>query len=91
MSHSHNHNHNHVHDTHVHDENHDYAEANRAHFDKEAESHDDDPAPVIEMSKRLGPAVLQAYPFDEDKTAVLDYACARGSFSAVQYTSFALD
>lgn len=73
----------HGHDGHNHaiDATHNYAEANRAYFDKEAASYGDDHSHAIEVANRLGPAILGVYPFDEDTTTVLDYACARGLMS----------
>lgn len=79
--HDHTHTHKHDHNT-VIDANHDYAEANRAYFDKEAAKSNEDHPQVVEITANLlGPAILGVYPFDKDKTTVLDYACARGSTS----------
>ncbi|KAF5373592.1 hypothetical protein D9758_000800 [Tetrapyrgos nigripes] len=52
---------------------------NRTHFDSgdTAESYDDHPLHA-EMAKRIGRAILDGYPFDDETTTVLDFACGTG-------------
>jgi len=60
---------------------HDYSEANKAHFDDtEAEKYDKRPQ-AAEMARRQSDAMIKAYPFDESKTTVLDFACGTGLIS----------
>lgn len=59
---------------------HDYTEANRVHFDKRAATHRDLPS-AIELTNRLAPHILSRYPFNEDETTLLDYACGTGLMS----------
>jgi ubiquinone/menaquinone biosynthesis C-methylase UbiE len=56
-----------------------FATANRAHFDEHAPMYD---APdKEELARRLLPHLLAAHPFDEDRTAMLDFACGTGLMS----------
>lgn len=66
-------------DSHVehHHHGHNYAEANREFFNKEAGVYDDRPV-ALEVAKKCAQAMLKAFDFDEEKTYVLDYACGTG-------------
>jgi hypothetical protein len=77
--HHHDHTHDHA-DTHAHVQSgHDYAASNKEHFDKEAQNlARNPPAAMVEMTSQMSAAILAEYPFDEDSTAVLDYACGVG-------------
>jgi len=77
MSHSHSHSHDQVEHSHSHSHGHDsIAEANKAYFNKEASKYD---APLnIDFADRMAPRILSSYPFDENSTTVLDYACGTG-------------
>jgi len=61
-----------------HSHSHDYSEANKAHFDEaEAEKYDKR-SDAIELTRRQSNAMIKAYPFDEFKTTVMDFACGTG-------------
>ncbi|KAI5117257.1 hypothetical protein M0805_006420 [Coniferiporia weirii] len=80
--HSHTHTHGHGHHEHHH-EHHDavdYSQTNRAHFDKTAHTYEEIPL-VTEVCKKIGNAFLKEYPFDEESTTVLDFACGTGLIS----------
>ncbi|THU80114.1 S-adenosyl-L-methionine-dependent methyltransferase [Dendrothele bispora CBS 962.96] len=55
------------------------AELNKTYFnsDNTAEKYDDHPLHA-EMAKRIGHAIVDAYPFDDETTTILDYACGTG-------------
>jgi len=55
-------------------------EANRLHFDREANKYDDKPL-AIEVARQQVEFILKAYPFNEDSTVVMDYACGTGEDS----------
>lgn len=55
----------------------DFKEVNKNHFNEHAHQYDDRPA-AQELARRLGAAMIGAYPFNEDSTFVLDYACGTG-------------
>lgn len=78
--HSHSHSHDQTGHSHTHSHGHNsIAEANKAFFNKEAHSYD---APLkIEFADRMAPKILSAYPFNEDSTTLLDYACGTGLIS----------
>ncbi|KAJ7494420.1 S-adenosyl-L-methionine-dependent methyltransferase [Mycena galericulata] len=59
---------------------HDFASVNQAVFDKHA-SHADHRPMAAELAESVSSAILQAYPFDKEATAVLDYACGTGIVS----------
>ena len=65
---------------------HDTAEHNRKHFDLLAQGHGHDHAEMIgyweAISRKVGAAILQAYNFKSDETAVLDFACGTGICSS---------
>jgi SAM-dependent methyltransferase len=70
--------HHHHHDHAGHNAHHStFAEANKHHFDSSAQSYDDQPQ-VVEITRQLSRAMLEAYPFDESTTLVMDYACGTG-------------
>ncbi|KAH7874442.1 S-adenosyl-L-methionine-dependent methyltransferase [Lentinula edodes] len=56
-----------------------FISANKHHFDSEhvSQKHDEQPLHA-EMAKRIGKALLKAYPFDDENTTVLDFACGTG-------------
>jgi hypothetical protein len=61
-----------------HSHSHGYSEANKAHFNhNKAETYDKRPD-TIELSRRQSNAMIKAYPFDESKTTVMDFACGTG-------------
>ncbi|CEL54548.1 putative methyltransferase C1347,09 OS=Schizosaccharomyces pombe (strain 972 / ATCC 24843) GN=SPBC1347.09 PE=3 SV=1 [Rhizoctonia solani AG-1 IB] len=59
-------------------------EANRQYFDSQAHHHSDgyeaSPARQLATKKAIA-AILEAVPFDEDKSVVMDYACGTGLLS----------
>lgn len=59
-----------------HKHHHDYAKANAEHFSKQAQTYRSELS--LEIAKRCASFVLQKYPFDSNKTEVLDYACGPG-------------
>ncbi|KAJ7700863.1 S-adenosyl-L-methionine-dependent methyltransferase [Mycena rosella] len=63
---------------HVH--HHDFAAANQALFDQHAHHAEHRPL-APEMAQSVFAAILQAYPFDREATAVMDYACGTGIVS----------
>ncbi|QRV86796.1 methyltransferase domain protein [Ceratobasidium sp. AG-Ba] len=72
--------HTHAHHHHHHDGG--RAEANRQHFDSQAHAQGYDANPMSQiLAKKGGAAILKAFPFDEEKTVVLDYACGTGLLS----------
>lgn len=74
------HSHSHSHGEHIspHSHSHGYAEANKGHYDEEeAKKYDERPS-AIELARRLGEAMVKAYPFDESRTTVMDFACGTG-------------
>ncbi|KAJ4471815.1 S-adenosyl-L-methionine-dependent methyltransferase [Lentinula edodes] len=56
-----------------------FISANKHHFDSEhvSQKHDEQPLHA-EMARRIGKALLKAYPFDDENTTVLDFACGTG-------------
>jgi len=71
----HTHAHTHPHESHTHN----YYEANKAHFDvTEAKKYDKRPQ-AMELARRQSEAMIKAYPFDESKTIVMDFACGTGA------------
>ncbi|KAF8602735.1 S-adenosyl-L-methionine-dependent methyltransferase [Ceratobasidium sp. AG-I] len=57
-------------------------DANREHFDSQAHAHGYEASPVNQLlAKKCSEAILEAYPFDEDKTVMMDYACGIGLLS----------
>ncbi|KAH9484055.1 putative methyltransferase C1347.09 [Psilocybe cubensis] len=78
MSHHH-HDHGHQH-PHIHgSDSKDYATANKEHY-ADAASSQENPK-WIELAKRSAQAILARYPFDEESTSVMDFACNRGLLS----------
>ncbi|CAE6444247.1 unnamed protein product [Rhizoctonia solani] len=80
------HHHSHSHDPAVHSHHTPggIKEANRQHFDSQAHHHSDgyEASPARQLaSKKAVAAILEAVPFDEDKTVVMDYACGTGLVS----------
>ncbi|KAJ8093480.1 hypothetical protein PM082_020337 [Marasmius tenuissimus] len=56
-------------------------DSNKAHFDARTANNYDEHPLHVEMAKRIGTSLIQAYSWDEEKTAVLDYACGTGLIS----------
>jgi 2-polyprenyl-3-methyl-5-hydroxy-6-metoxy-1,4-benzoquinol methylase len=61
--------------THEH-HHHDYAKANAEHFSERAQGYRSELS--TELAKRCAAAILKNYPFDSNKTEVLDFACGPG-------------
>ncbi|PPQ77605.1 hypothetical protein CVT25_011397 [Psilocybe cyanescens] len=57
----------------------DYASANKEHY-ANATSSEENPK-WIELARRSARAILARYPFDEESTSVMDFACNRGLLS----------
>ncbi|KAF9009521.1 S-adenosyl-L-methionine-dependent methyltransferase [Cyathus striatus] len=57
-----------------------YTVANRDHFDLEASKADS--ASSLELARRSALAIRKVYPFDEDTTEVMDFACGKGLLSS---------
>ncbi|KAJ7221543.1 S-adenosyl-L-methionine-dependent methyltransferase [Mycena pura] len=58
----------------------DYVSANQAFFDQHAHQAEHRPM-ASELAESVRNAILNAYPFDKDATAILDYACGTGIVS----------
>ncbi|PPQ70411.1 hypothetical protein CVT26_013828 [Gymnopilus dilepis] len=71
--------HGHEHD-HEHGKSKDYAEANKEHFNKTA-SHSVNEL-WVELARRTAIAILDRYPFDENSTTLMDFACNIGEYSS---------
>jgi hypothetical protein len=54
------------------------AAANRTHFDEHAHSQANMPL-AVKMAEHIAPYYLARYPFDKEKTVVLDFACGTGT------------
>ncbi|OAX36078.1 S-adenosyl-L-methionine-dependent methyltransferase [Rhizopogon vinicolor AM-OR11-026] len=65
---------------HVHEDHHDFKQVNKNYFNEHAHQYNDRPE-AQELARRLGAAMIGAYPFNEDSTLVLDYACGTGLIS----------
>ncbi|KAG9225829.1 hypothetical protein CCMSSC00406_0008357 [Pleurotus cornucopiae] len=76
--HSHSH-HDHDHDR-KHQEEHDFAAANAKYFDENVHKFEQH-AFAKELASRQLTAYLGAYPFDEEKTVMMDFACGIGMVS----------
>ncbi|KAK0455185.1 S-adenosyl-L-methionine-dependent methyltransferase [Desarmillaria tabescens] len=59
---------------------HDFTSANRDYFDKVADKHDDRPQ-SLKLAQRLAQSIQRAYPFNEESTTLLDFACGAGLMS----------
>ncbi|KAG1736891.1 S-adenosyl-L-methionine-dependent methyltransferase [Suillus paluster] len=64
---------------HVHEDQHNLTESNTKYFDEHAHQYND--PETHELARRFGAAMINAYPFNEDSTLVLDYACGTGLIS----------
>jgi len=62
--------------THDHHHHHDYAKSNAEHFTEQAQSYRTEL--TVESAKRCAGVILKNYPFDSNKTEVLDFACGPG-------------
>ncbi|KAG1725859.1 S-adenosyl-L-methionine-dependent methyltransferase [Suillus lakei] len=65
---------------HVHEDQHNFKEFNKNYFNEHGHQYNDHPE-GHELAQRLGAAMINAYPFEEDSTLVLDYACGTGLIS----------
>jgi len=74
------HHHHHLHHEHTRGEHKDYISSNKEHFDAQAASVVNNPK-WIELARRSSQAMLDNYPFNEDSTTVLDFACNVGLLS----------
>ncbi|PBK83177.1 S-adenosyl-L-methionine-dependent methyltransferase [Armillaria gallica] len=59
---------------------HDFTSANRDYFDKVADKYDDRPQSV-KLAQRLAQSIQRVYPFNEESTTLLDFACGAGLMS----------
>jgi predicted TPR repeat methyltransferase len=59
---------------------HDHAAANAEHFSDRAQTYRTELS--IELSKRCAALILNKYPFDSNKTELLDFACGPGLVAA---------
>ncbi|KAG5634465.1 hypothetical protein H0H81_001848 [Sphagnurus paluster] len=57
-----------------------FAEANRTHFDAIAHKYDDSPHAIV-RSRRTAAKIREFYPFDEETTTIMEYACGTGLVS----------
>ncbi|KAG1819759.1 S-adenosyl-L-methionine-dependent methyltransferase [Suillus subaureus] len=64
----------------IHEDQHNLKEFNKNYFDEHGHRYNDHPD-AHELARRLGAAMIKAYPFEEDSTLVLDYACGTGLIS----------
>ncbi|KIM49738.1 hypothetical protein M413DRAFT_438880 [Hebeloma cylindrosporum] len=79
MAHHHHHEGHHHHEqTHV--EHKDYVTSNKEHFDAQATSVADNPI-WVELARRCAQNMLDVYPFNEESTIVMDFACNVGLLS----------
>ncbi|KAF7441219.1 hypothetical protein PC9H_001568 [Pleurotus ostreatus] len=78
----HSHSHSHHNDGHEHEHNdgHDFAAANAKHFNENVDKFEDQPF-AKEFAGRQFIAYLGAYPFDGEKTVMMDFACGIGMVS----------
>lgn len=67
---------------HVHEGQQNLKELNKNYFNEHGHRYNDHPDGQ-ELARRLGTAMIDAYPFEEDSTLVLDYACGTGLISKV--------
>ncbi|KAJ8463983.1 hypothetical protein ONZ45_g17395 [Pleurotus djamor] len=88
VHHHHNHDHAHHHGQHQHGDNHqhshggdDFAVANAQHFNEHGAKGFEEHPFAKELTERQAAAYLAAYPFDEEKTALMDFACGPGLVS----------
>lgn len=61
---------------------HDYSNANKHHYDDLEAERMDERADANVMGKLVGKLMLDAYPFADDQTVVLDFACGTGERSS---------
>ncbi|EIN07939.1 S-adenosyl-L-methionine-dependent methyltransferase [Punctularia strigosozonata HHB-11173 SS5] len=65
-----------------HAHSHDFTEANRQHFNTSVEAaHHADRPDYLKIAKKVGKLIVDAYPFDEEKTTLMDFACGTGGLS----------
>jgi len=64
----------------THEDHHNFKESNKNYFNEHAHQYNDHPE-AQGLAQRLGAAMIRAYPFNEDSTLVLDYACGTGLIS----------
>jgi len=90
-THGHTHHHAHVHlEPHQHGStdhaneqahDHNFSQANKHHFDDLEAERMDERSDANVMGKLVGKAMLDAYPFADDQTVVMDFACGTGIIS----------
>lgn len=73
------HRHQHGHE-HAHGHNQSLVEFNQQYFDENAAKYDDFPG-AVQLTTKIGDAILKKYQFDENSTTVMDYACGTGLVS----------
>lgn len=61
---------------HHHHHHHDFVKNNAEHFTECAQTYRSELS--LELAKRCAGAILKKYPFDSNKTEVLDFACGPG-------------
>jgi hypothetical protein len=62
---------------HIGEHGHDYANANRDHFDSTAHQYEDRKG-GLELGRIMAEGMMSMYDFDEDETTALDFACGTG-------------
>lgn len=55
-----------------------YVAGNREYFDKDAAKYDDRPM-ALKLARKVKEFVVTKYPFDEETTVLLDFACGTGA------------
>jgi len=63
------------------EQEHDYSNANKNHYDDLEAERMDERADANIMGHLVGKAMLSAYPFSEEETVVMDFACGTGIIS----------
>lgn len=61
------------------EQEHNFAHANKNYYDDLEAEKMDERSDVNIMGKLVGKAMLDAYPFSDDKTVVMDFACGTGA------------
>lgn len=66
---------------------HDYSNANKQHYDDIEAQKMDERSDINIMGRLIGKAMLEAYPFNEEQTTVMDFACGTGTRLGAECTS----
>lgn len=61
-----------------HEQEHDYSRANKNHYDDLEAERMDERLDANVMGRLVGKAMLNAYPFSDEETIVMDFACGTG-------------